>query len=385
MKPRTRLVTWDKVRDNFYHLGGISSFTRETALRSIYFLRRELGETFLQEGAKRDHPLVNIFEGPSPYFAKFVIWLASAIDESSKWSGHDVFLRKLRVVEDYSEAVSVLEIAWKFSRFGFKVSLEPNIHNFPKKPDIKLIDETTRDTLYIEVSDLDTSSRSLQALRTFDTVSDALPRTLSSLGTLYKGLSQQHSRELANKIRRLSREAQRTQSLQQLVERDVIAIAIAPSSEWKSLTKWARARKISTDGFSSPDIPVGDEVIRTALKIEKEQKQLPPNRLGLVIINNHALFLQLGDGKMTASNLLRGLEESVFSHSNLVAVAVFGTFPGPESRRTFLKDQHVLHKWNRGAEFVEYCAVLHNRFCNMKIAASTMTRMDSALKFNIIP
>ena len=385
MNPKTRLLTWDKVWSNFHHLQGISPFTRETALRSIHFLRSELGETFLQGGANRDHPLVNIFTRPTPYFAKFVIWLASAIDESSKWPGHEVFLRKLRTVDDYSEAVDVLEIAWKFSRFGFKVSLEPNIRNFQKKPDIKLVDETTRDILYIEVSGLGTSSRSLQALRTFGTVSRALPRTLSSLGTLYKGLSQQHSQELAKKVRRLAREARRTQSLQQLVERDVIAIAIAPSSEEKSLARWARARKISTDGFSSPDLPAGDEVNRTASKIEKEQKQLPPNRLGLVILNNNALFLQLSGGKMTASNLLRGLEETVFSHANLVAVAVFGTFPGPESRRTFMKDQHVLHKWNRGAEFVEYMAVLHNRFCNLKIAASTMTRMDSALRFNIIP
>jgi hypothetical protein len=169
------------------------------------------------------------------------------------------------------------------------------------------------------------------------------------------------------------------------VVRDVIEIAIAPDSDWKLLVKWARGRRISTDGFSSPDFPVGDEVLRTAGKIEKEQRQLPPRHPGLVVIENNHLFLKLEEGKIHPLDVMRDLEESVFSHRNLLAVAIFGTSLGRQRRRTILKNEHVLLSWNRAGEFVEYCAILRNRFCNMKVAASTMTRIDNALKFEIIP
>jgi len=371
---------WEKLIQHCQTLEGLTDLEKERAKRAFQWLREELGEKFLANAFESHHPICRYIVNLVPWTRKWMTWFAEALKELKGQENYLSLLDRIKDKNKFSEGASVLEIAYKFSKAGFNISIDPSvdISGRARTPDLKLIDRDTKEELFAEVSVLGKSKIEKDAYQTMEKVTEALWHSVPFMhywGRISKTLSKRHLDHTVKKIEETVEKVKKEGIFQELVIDDVIEIGMAPENDKQFLQKWSSERGLKVGEFSGPPFDV-DHILRTKLKVENEQKQLPHDHPTILIIRNSDLFFHVRDIRKAISEL----EEVVYEYPHLLAVVVAGGYIGRGEDVITMKDQHVFIKRPRLNLFVEQYIILLNRFSEQKISPATITKIYNSFR-----
>jgi len=371
---------WEKLIQHCEKIEGFTDFEKEKCKRAFQFLREELGDNFLERAFDEQHPICLYLVNLAPWTRKWIIWFAEALKELRKAKNYSNLLNRIKDGNRFSEGLSVLESAYKFSKAGFEITIDPpvDVSKREKIPDLKLIDEDTKEESFVEVSILGESKASRDAFQTMDKIIQSLWPYVPFIhycGRIYKAISERHLNEIVKKIKEVAERAKNENQFHELVIEDTIEVGIAPESDKQLLEKWAEERGLKVGEVIGPLIDV-NEILRTKRKIEKEQRQLPHNHPNILIVRNNNLFFGIRDIRKAISEL----EEEVYNYPHLLSVIVSGRHLGASKHVTIMKDHHVFIKKTRADLLTEQYIILLNRFCDFKISPAMIAKIYSAFK-----
>jgi len=371
---------WEKLIQHSQTIDGLSPFEKEKVKRAFQFLRGELGEEFLKDAFGEEHPICNYIINLAPWTRKWIIWFAEALNELKNQENYSSLLNRIRDKTRFEEGVSILEIGFKFSKAGFRITIDPTIEisKVKKTPDLKLIDKNTGEELFVEISQMGTSEIEEQALQTMRAITNILWQSIPFTyycGRIHKTLSKRHLDEVVKKVEETFEKVKRDGSFHELLIEDVIEIGIAPEKDKEVLEKWASDKGLHVGEFIGPSFDV-NETLRTKRALREEQKQLPQEYPNIVVIKNNDLFFRTHDIRKAIDEL----EEEVYEHPHLLFGIISEKHLGMTQDISFMKDQHVYLEKGRTGLFVEKYIILLNRFCEHKISSAVISKIYNSFK-----
>jgi len=371
---------WEKLIKHCETLEELTELEKEKAKRAFMLLKKELGDSFLKDAFASGHPVVRKIVNLAPWTRKWMTWFAEAIGEVKNQENYSSLLSRLKDKDKFGEGLSVLEIAYKFSKAGFIISFDPivSVSGRTQKPDLKLTDKDTGENLFAEVSILGESEIAREASQTMERITEPLWYSVPFVcycGRIHKTLSEKHLEYIVNKVKGVAEKVKRENAFQELVEEDVIEMGIALENDKQFLEKWASERGLKVGEFSGPPFDV-NEILRTKSRIEKEQQQLPQEHPNILVIKNYNLFFYVHDVRKAINEL----EEVVYEYPHLLSAVVGGRYMGRGENIITMKDQHVFIRKTVYSVITEQYIILLNRFCQSKISTSTVTKMYNSFR-----
>jgi len=371
---------WDYWIQDSQLLEGLSAFEKREVERAFLFLRKELGENFLELAFNNRHPICWYIVNRAPWARKWITWFAEALKALKNAENYSSLLERIKDPLKFNEAIAVLEFAYKFSKNDFKVVIDPSIEFFEKrkKPDLKITDQDKQDELFIEISRLIESETEKRAFETLRRITDVLWREVPFFvysGRVYKILSKRHLEEVCRKVEELIKKVKQSRLFQELTIDNVIEIGIAPVDDVTHLEEWASDRGLKIGFFEGPSFEI-DEIRRIRAKIRKEQEQLPNNYPNILIISVRNFNLL----SRNIDKAISELEEEVYEYPHLLFVIIQGKQLGLGEDRSFMKGQHVYIEKTTSYHTVEKFIVLLNRFCDYKVSPSVITKVYNSLR-----
>jgi hypothetical protein len=369
----SRYVEWSSLIADCNQVQGLTEIEKEKAKRAYGFLQTEFGDDFLLNAFKNYHPFTQYVLNSAPWTRKWAVWFAEALRELKTQPKYQDLLRRLIDGKKYGEAISVLQVAYKFSKAGFQVTIDPTvkISGHEKIPDLMLVDAETGEEVAVEVSVLGMSKSMLDAFGTMQAITDVMIRFFPALqysGRAPKILAKKHLEQVVMQVKRTVDRAQKENRFIELIIDGVIELAVAPENDKQLLENWTQEHKLTAGGFEGPPYDA-DEIRRTKLKFGKEQRQLPHDRPTILVIQNDNLFLRMQDPQV----LISDLEEAVYEYQQILAAIVQGSHLGSGQNLIVMKDQHLFIE--KQTEFLhdEKYIILLNKFSDSKIRVSTST------------
>jgi hypothetical protein len=367
---------WDYYISHCEAIDDLTALEKEKAKRAFLFLKAEFGPDFLDFACSTAHPLFMTFINLAPWTRRWLTWFAVAIKKFQGLSNYPKFIERLKDPTRYYEAMSVLDVAYKLSVAGFEIEIDPRIEisGKIKMPDIKATSPSTDEHLFIEISQLGESRSRQEAQNTTDAVFRPLVTTIpfaAFSGRLHKALSQRHLDEVIKQVERLVERFRRENSFQELSIKGVIELGITSYEERPILEAWAAERKLLVGGLNGPP-HYDNEIHRMQDRIERKQRQVPPDVPNILVIWNNSLMSAVDDPR----EVVGLLEEEVFKYPRLAAVVIRGGWSGDgESDSKVMVGHHVLSK-RTGFDFLhERTLFLLNDFCDHKITIRSLSML----------
>jgi len=327
---------WDDQIEACDSIRGLTAAQQQEARRALEQLKELLRHSFcLEKAGKRGHPIAYLVINAVAWTRLRLVYIANALKAAEAVQGIDGVLRRLKQtskakVRESVEALSLLELGYKFMLSGFEISFEPGL-NSGKHPDLSLIDQRTGEKLFAEITALNYGDRFVEA-QAFGRHVQAIFLSLQSAGDLVACI--QFERTLAKddltrtkrRIAQLATEARRTQSIQ-TTESLELKVAVAPVDAERELITWAKARDLEL-GAAGPRIELDGELRRLTNKVKKKMNdgQLPKQHPGIVVVTiDHSL--------LPYSSHVREIVESLAARArrypHLLCVIVHRTYLAP--------------------------------------------------------
>ena len=368
---------WENFIERRKLIDEFTDYEREKVVRSLSFLREILGEDFLKKSIEEKHPIGAYILNLAPWTTKWFVWFSDALKELQDVQNFSSLLERIKNKDKFSEAISVLEIAYKFLKTGFSIIVDPQEEHLQLKvPDLKLIDKDTKEEMFVEISILSESQISRNAFHTLNRIMAPLWSSVPFYhycGRVYKTLSERHLEYIIEKVIGLVDKVKKGESFHELVIGGVIEIGIAPERDKSILQKWAFDRDLKVGEFSGPSYNV-DEILRIKRKIKREQIQLPLTHPNIIVINNNNAFFFLKDVK----KVINELEEEVYKHPHILMAILYGKILGSDTEENIMKDQHIFIKKSTTYLHTENIILLLNKFCDYKITPTIITKLYNA-------
>lgn len=365
---------WEKLIQRCDTIEELTDVEKEKTKRAFLFLKREFGEEFLEYAVDGLHPIAYYIINSAPWTSKWLTRFAEALKSLKEVDGYASLVQRLKHRDKFFEGESVLEVAYKFSKAGFKITVDPLTIENKKVPDLKIVNEEAKEELFVEVSNQQQSINYSKALRTFDKISEPLTFLVFlncySCGRVFKVLSERHLSEIVKQINERIELMKNEDAFQELIIDDTIELAIAPNKDKDILEKWAESRGLKVGEFRGPLINA-DELQRTKAKIQREQEQLPRNSPNILVIGNNNLFFNLHDVRKGIGEL----EECVYEFSHILFFIVRGDYEGTAENEIIMKDQHLFIKRSREDLNVEQYMILLNRYCDFPVSPATISKV----------
>lgn len=375
-------TNWEKLIQQTDTYKELTDIEKEKAKCAFLFLNQEFGEKFLQDAFEKahpeeSHPLLSYTINSAPWTRKWLTRFSDALKSLKDVDGYSGLLKRLMDKKGFFEAESVLWVAGKLRKAGFKIVIDPLIVSNRRIPDLKIVNEDTNEEMFIEISIQKQSTTAAKAFITFETFFDELSwitfNHLAYCGRILKVLSDRHMPEVLKEVKDKIEKAKKELSFQELIIEDTIELAIAPQKDANILEIWAKSRGIEAGTFSGPPTNV-DEVRRTKATIQREQQQLPKTSPNIVVIENGKLFRNRQDIRRAMSEL----EECLFDFPSLLFFISNDRYEGEtgvEQNETFAKDQQIFTRRVIDEYNIEQAIILLNRYCDFYVSAATINKV----------
>jgi hypothetical protein len=272
-------------------------------------------------------------------------------------------------------------MAVKLSYAGFKIAIDQTVSASDriKKPDIKITNPENGEVIYVEVSiqgeNYITKEASMVNSRIHDQLWKHFPK-LNYSGKILKSLSENHLESVLLKLNRVIEKVLKENSFYELKIEGIIEIGIGPSHDTELLEQWSKKHGLKAGEFLGPKVST-NELQRLRGKIDTEQKQLPNEFPGIVIINNNNLYL----GSQVIDMVISELEEYVYRFPHLLFSIIYADyFCGSRESLIKVKDQHFYVVKPTDHLHTEEDIVLFNQFCKHKISPSTIAKVYNAFR-----
>jgi len=380
---------WEKLIQQTDTCKELTDIEKEKAKYALLFLKQEFGEKFLEDAFEKahpeeSHPLLSYTVNSAPWTRKWLTRFSDALKSLKDVDGYSGLLKRLMDKKGFLEAESVLWVAYKLRKAGFKIVIDPLIVSNRRVPDLKIINEDTKEEVFIEISIQKQSTTTEKASITFDTffyeLSGIIFDHLTYCGRILKVLSDRHMSDVLKEVKDKIEKAKKEQSFQELIIEDTIELAIAPQKDANVLEIWAKSRGIKTGTFSGPPINV-DEVRRTKATIQREQQQLPRTSPNILVIENGNLFRS----RQGVRRAMNELEECLYDFPKLLFFIINDRYEGEtlvEQNETFMKNQHIFTRRVIDEYNLEQAIVLLNRYCDFNVSPSTISKVYLAFSKN---
>jgi len=364
---------WDKLVQQCETIKGLTKVEKAKAKDAFEFLKDELGEEFLEVAFTERHPIIFEIINLVALSRRRITDFAESLSYLKNAGNYVSLIRRIKDPRRFHEAVSVLEVAYKFFQVGYKITFDPEVAS--KQPDLSIIDITNNETSFIEVA-LQGESRNR---REASNILRQIQKTILSINDIlfcvkiHKIFADQHLREIIGKITQLSKRAKNLNKFQEFIIENTIELAIAPKNDVHIIKAWAAGRHLDVGSLSGPSYD-SNEILRVKRKIEKEQQQLPAGYPNILVISNPMVFQYCPDIK----KLLTELEEEVYRYPQVLAALICGGYIGYSKSTSIVHDQHLYIEKTRYGIMVEQYILLQNRFCNVGITPAIMPKIQTA-------
>lgn len=171
---------WKKLMQHCEVLEDLTDFEKERAKRSFQYLKEELGENFLDDAFDEHHPIRQYIVNLAPWTRRWITWFADALKELKDQKNYSSLINRIKDKNKFNEGISVLEVAYKFSKAGFGITIDPQVKvsEQTKIPDLKIIDKDTKEELFAEVSVSSESRIARDASQTMQRITEPLWRSV---------------------------------------------------------------------------------------------------------------------------------------------------------------------------------------------------------------
>lgn len=322
------------------------------------------------------------------YLANFAPWTRVALTRFSQelrdLEGSERFetlVARLRSPERYSEGASVLRVAARLRAQGFTVEFDPTVTVFggPKQPDLLVVNPEVGDRIFVEVSSLGISETEKEARKAFDAVTNIFwaEDRVNFSGRLLRVPSPQNLDQIIRRVKEAIVRCKATGHLQEVMLPNLLELAVAPPADQEHFRHWVEDHK--AHGFSGPATSP-DIISRIKGKLRNEQKQLPRNELGLIVVDVPPMH-HFGDSEEEGHLLenLRDLGEFVAGYPHLLGAVLCSEFLSTGTRPTVRQAEgQVYVQQAPRPPFAEDIHLLTNRYCKLKLAPATMTAWNRA-------
>lgn len=359
-------------------LPGFSLEERERAKHAYAYMRAQFGQGFFDEfePPARHHLILTYVYNSTAWTRRWLTWFATALEETSKGTGHGDLVAALRTPSRFLEALSILRHAHRFHLSGFNVDFEPptRVGTRIKKPDFCLIHRATGERIYVEVSTLGASKPERQAREQMEALFSRVyfdPPGLAAAARLSKIIDPSRLRDVADAIWAAASKAHAEHRFIAYVHEDCVEAGFAPRAQAALLEAWAKSRGLHMGSFMS-DMPPTNEGRRLDKRLEAEQTQLPPEVPGLVILESIGLFR---DDDMALA------EASVRRHRHLLGLLIYRSWygePVPPSE-TWAGPRLLVTRTMHGVETQQQVFV-HNVDCAHALLPETRASFLTALR-----
>lgn len=371
---------WAELAQRCDSTDGLSDLDKTKTKQAILFLAEQFGQDFFQQGLRAGHRFPLFFLNTAPWTFKWLCEFADSLRELQPCDNYESLLARLKDKAKYGEAMSVLEAAYRLSKVGFTVSIEPKVtvSGREKKPDLMLLEAATNERLYAEVTILEESKASKDAYESMNSVTSPLHSGLPYLhwcGRLHKSLSDAHLRLVVSEVMRTCEKARASKLFQELVIPEVVELAVAPEEGLSDLTVWADQHGLKVGEFYGP-ASGSDEAPRIKHTIRKKEKQLPREHAGVVVIVTQAPSMMFADLGAAISDL----EECVYDYPHLLGVVISGGYLGGGQDAAYRKGAHEFVTRTRHAFLKDEYLFLFNRFCRIKITPASVSKVQAAFR-----
>lgn len=388
-------VSWDKYIEHVDVIDQLTDEQKERAKEAFRYLRQPgvLGEMFLAHARDTGHPLFSYFTNTVPWTRKWLTRFAEGLKSLRDAEGFSACMKEeIKDADKFKERESVLEVAYKFFNAGFDVSFDPSVtvskpRGFTGRlvptqatPDLKIINKETGEELLVEVSALGESDLSKQAGHTYHTVFGVLVdyalhrEYLFPRARIHRILDAEELGKLVEQFRDLINEVKSSGKVCYLIN-DEIEACLAPAHEMDIPDKWGAERGITAIPIEGPSIPLRDP-LRTKRIIRKEQKQLPNNKPGIVVITTDWTLLFHAHGLKT---IMSEVEDAVRDFPKIWCAIVTCTYQsGDEEGYAFYDEQHTVIKRITGEELIEETIISLNPPCTFQLPDATFNKVRHA-------
>lgn len=390
-------LSWDKYIEQLDSID-LSEANRKRARESLLYLRKMLGENFLRDNKEKGHPIIFPYLVNAALRAKLLmIRLAEEMKALEGANNFDDLLKRVKHSTNCGEAISVLTSAYKFLQTGFTVSFEPvvDIPNSvgivrPKRPDFFITDDETNEEIFVEISRSMTGAKQVLTSHTYHTIfwvtlkmmqDDPEFDILSSskhvlpYAKIHRGLDEEELKDVINQIEELVKLVRVTGQFQELTILDVIEVGISPSHDHGAVKRWAAERQMK-ERVESPPIDT-DEVRRAKIKLHDKVKQIPHDKVGIIIIQtNQTLLFPAFDMRIVIAELADELRK----YPNLLGAVLSFEFLGSGKEESIAIDlgRHVVISKVREDWSTEQSVLILNEACALPVCATTLENVRRA-------
>lgn len=293
--------SWQKYEDYLQVRPDVTEERREILLRMYKFFRKELGENYLGRHYKDGRNLVNnwLWSLGSDYSQ--LIWLYDSLKYfKDKNCNYDKVVGHLKKIERSNiEGVPFLIIGDSLRKVGFEVIFEPTVP-YEKKPDLKIINLETNETIYIEVSKLGPTDQNEKIQNNYHTLMHffhSVPPIIPFSGRQLQLIPEEEFENLRQTIISRKQKAFLERELVEVGSSDTngyIEFAVAHSEKFSELEALEKERNFG--GLNDVrGLPLRfDYTYRVKHKILDEAVQLPNDYAGIIYIPLEPMFVFFG-------------------------------------------------------------------------------------------
>lgn len=360
-------MQWDQVIEPIEERSEIEGDEKRRVLEAVQYLRSELFEG--QDPDLSSHPLVSRLTNFAPWNLRWVLWFTSTLQELQSHHGYEGLKSRLQRADEAREAMTIVDIASEFLSGGYEITIDPDLDDFDKVPDLLVRNESADRPFVVEVKEFQEHREEKKSRETIWGLSKAVHEGTEAVGSLKhsgrieKSLAEPHLDEIKEKVRKLAEDANREGRLQALEISNTLSFAVAPEHDEESLEEWAQKRGLGVNQIRGP-APRVDRLKMIGKHLNWKQDQIPKEHPGIVVMVGSQIFWRY---RMQAAVSM--LEEEIYQHPKTVLTVLKGSNPAAgvltDERSEYLEKRvgrHRVIERRRLELLFEQFLILHNRF-----------------------
>lgn len=370
------LFDWEEVHSSIASIDDLNPYEKHRAVYAVDKFKR-MCET---------HPAItqniafslNQIQNRVAWQARLLIKYAEDLTAVQGCLGWENIVRKIASPENFNEGISLLDIGHRVFKTGLEVAFEQPFFSESRSrlPDMRIMNRSAGDTIYLEDSALNASEFELEYQRLIDVIMRPGRFQLTDYayaGCLKKIVSRNTAEEIGKALADASERARAT-GFAEVAQAGKFDFAICPTNNISTLQAWCKKKELPVNTFSwtMPDV---NHIARLSLKIKEKTEQLPADSASIIFIRSN-VFNLISESKL--KNFLDSISEVVYNANNVGLFVLQESYGGMCDERIDYFGDTIFAK--RNFSDFRFCnnAIVVNRYCNFKVAPSTLIRALSA-------
>jgi len=367
---------WDHQIKACSEMQELSKLEIQKFIEAIRFLRNFLGDDFPIKCMHQQYIACHYFWNIVPWTREWFTWLAHCFRELKDAVNFPDVLKKFKSnnVDDFKEAISLLESAGKFQQAGFTTSFAIGVTNAKgegKNPDIELRNPHTSEKLYVEVTRLTEDIKLDEyGLITGRIIHGGLSqrKNLNFSGRLFKTVSDEHWAEVLIEIDQKIALAAITDSFQEIHQAKTIELAIAPINN-PVLLEWSAEKGYDINAFH---LPPSDTMERIKSKIIHKSKQTSAGHANILVVRQEDVSHHI----ILPEEYISEIEETIYKCNDLAAVIIIGyEFGGTDKDVKSHGINYFIQKTERHAWSSRAVIVFNKLYHKVPITLHTLNKL----------